>query len=370
MSNHIDGLGGAERVSHAIADGLTRRGYDVTLNGIRPAADERVDLTDLAYPTGFMSQRPENSRNESPLPDHVRDKMREEAVANLERTLRRYRDGVFICTQLFVMEHVADIGIERQLNAGTRIIGQYHSSYDAAILTHDYKRISRLYRQIDKFLLLTAEDARNFRRKNFNNTGYVLNPLSTPRLGEGHAPEWEKENVVVAVARQDTNKQMDHLLRAWSTIRKDHPGWRLELHGDGPEHRTLLDMVKDLGIEQSVSVPGMTRDVPAVLDRAKISVLCSRFEGLPMVLAESQAHGVVPVAYDCSPGVRELIDHDETGLLVTPQDERELAASLSALMTDESRRREMSTRARRSVRRLDEQLIIDEWEDHIQRVMR
>lgn len=370
MSNHIDGLGGAERVSHAIAAGLSQRGYDVALRGIRPAADERIDLAGVPYSVGFMSERAENPRDMSPLDEGVRRQMRAEAVANLERLLPRYRNGVFICTQLYVMEHVAEIGIEKQLNAGTRIIGQYHSSYDAAILTGDYTRISRLYRQIDKFLLLTAEDSHNFRRKNFNNTGFMLNPLSmTPQLSRGLADD-AKEDLVVAVARQDANKQMDHAVRAWSMICRQHPGWRLELHGDGPEHDSLRGLVDLLGIGDSVSLMGLTRDVPAVLDRAKISILCSRYEGLPMVVAESQAHGVVPVSYDCSPGVRELINDQETGLLITPQDEQALAAGLSALMTEGARRRAMGAAARESVQRLEASRIMDGWEDQIQRVMR
>lgn len=371
MSNHIDGLGGAERVAHAIAAGLTMRGYDVALRGIRPAADERLDLTALPYPVGFMSDRPERPRNESPYSDPVRGEMRREAVQNLATVLDRYREGVFICTQLFVMEHVADLGIEKQLDAGTRIIGQYHSSYDAAILTQDYARISKLYRQIDKFLLLTAEDARSFRRSNFNNTGHILNPLDLPsamKLEAGDARG--AENLVVAVARQDENKQLDHALRAWALVCHDHPDWRLELHGDGPEHAALLALVAQLGIQESVTLPGMTSDIPAVLDRAKISLLCSRYEGLPMVIAESQAHGVVPVSYDCSPGVRELIHTGQTGLLVTPQDERGLAGAIRSLISDEARRRTMATAARKSVQRLDANRVIDEWEDLIQRVMR
>lgn len=370
MSNHIDGLGGAERVSHTIAAGLTDRGYSVGLWGVRPAADERLDLADLPYGVGFLSERPENPRHLPPLQDDVRARMRAEAVARLGTLLRDYRHGVLICTQLFVMEHVAELGIEKQLDAGTRIIGQYHSSYDAAVLTGDYRRISRLYRQIDKFLLLTAEDARNFRRKNFNNTGSISNPLSsTPPLSHDGAGQ-DKENLVVAVARQDENKQMDHALRAWAQVTQHHPGWRLELHGDGPEHAALLDLVQHLGIADSVSLAGMTRDISAVLARAKISILCSRYEGLPMVIAESQAHGVVPVSYDCSPGVRELIQDDETGVLITPQDVTGLAVAISDLMKDDARRRTMSGAARKSVQRLSTGRIMDGWEEQIRRVMR
>ena len=36
LANHIDGLGGVERVANGLAAGLAGRGYDVALRGIRP----------------------------------------------------------------------------------------------------------------------------------------------------------------------------------------------------------------------------------------------------------------------------------------------------------------------------------------------
>jgi glycosyltransferase involved in cell wall biosynthesis len=365
MANHIDGLGGAERVSHLIANGLSTRGYDVALMGIRPAADERVDLSDLPYSTGFLSARPERPRGTAPWPDDVRGRMRAEAVTAMAGLLEGYRDGLFVCTQLFVAEHAAELGIEQLLDSGTRIIGQYHSSFEAAQLTGDFDRISRLYRQIDRFLLLSEEDAAAFRRKNFNNTGFVHNAV--PFFPDDVSGQRDK--VVVAVARQDENKQLDHALHAWSMIASKHPGWRLELYGDGPERAALLSLADQLGITDSVHFMGVVDDVESVLLRSSVALLCSRYEGLPMVLAEAIACGVPAVTYNSSAGIREIIRDGENGLVVSPSDIQGLADGLARLMSDDELRARYSRAARDHASGFAAEAVMDRWEEIIARTM-
>jgi len=366
MANHIDGLGGAERVAHSLAAGLAGRGYDVALRGIRPTAEHRMAMDQTAYSTGFMSPRAERPAYEKPWPAAVRRAMRQEAVSNLGRTLEEYRDGIFVCMQVFVMEHVAEVGIDDVISAGTRTIGQYHSSYEAAHTTSDFDRISKVYRKIDKFLLLTPEDAEAFRRHNFNNTGWMPNPLSM-YPDDVDAP---RQDNLVAVARYDELKQLDHALQAWSQVAPDFPGWRFELYGEGPARSKLQETIDSLGIAGSARLMGVTDDVEGVLLRSKLSILCSRFEGLPMTLAESMACGVPAVTYDCSPGVRAIVTDGETGRVVSQNHVAGLAASLHELMSDEPRRQAMGVAARRSASRFAVDTVMDRWEETISRVLR
>lgn len=366
MANHIDGLGGAERVAHGLASGLTSRGYDVALRGIRPTADHRMEMGSTAYSTGFMSDRPERPAGEEPWPAAVRQQMRREAVDGLEKTLLEYREGIFVCMQVFVMEHAAEIGLDEILDSGTRIVGQYHSSYSAARASTDFRRLSATYRQLDKFLLLTDDDARAFQEHNFNNTGVMPNPLSLP---PAHA-ETPREDLVVAIARYDEIKQLDQALQAWAMLAPELPGWRFELYGEGPERSSLQRTIEELGIADSAFLMGVTEDVEEVLLRARATVLSSRFEGLPMVLAEALACGVPSVAYDCAPGVRAIVTDGVTGHLVAQNHIRGLADGLRVLIQDSDQWLSMSRAARASASRFAVDTVMDRWEDLIARVMR
>jgi glycosyltransferase involved in cell wall biosynthesis len=366
MANHIDGLGGAERVAHGLAAGLAGRGYDVALRGIRPTAEHRMAMDGTSYSTGFMSQRAERPPHEKPHAAPIRKAMRQEALTQLERTLADYRDGIFICMQVFVMEHVAQVGLDAVINAGTVTVGQYHSSYEAAHTTSDFDRISKVYRKIDKFLLLTPEDAEAFRRHNFNNTGWMPNPLSM----YPDSIETPREKRLVAIARYDEVKQLDHALRAWSQVTREFPDWKFELYGEGPARSMLQETIDSLGIGASTRLRGVTDDVEGVLLGSSLSVLCSRFEGLPMVLAESMACGVPAVTYDCSPGVRAIVTDGETGRIVSHNHVSGLASALRELMSDDPRREAMGRAARASAARFSVDTVMDRWEDTFSRLLR
>jgi len=366
MANHIDGLGGAERVAHGVAAGLAGRGYEVALRGIRPTAEHRMSMDDTSYSTGFMSPRAERPPHEKPHTPVVRRAMRQEALATLERTLGEYRHGIFVCMQVFVMEHVAQLGIDAVIDTGIGTIGQYHSSYEAAHTTSDFDRITNVYRKIDKFLLLTPEDAEAFRRQNFNNTGWIPNPLSMyPEQVETARPKR-----LVAIARYDELKQLDHALRAWSQVCQAFPDWRFDLYGDGPARSALQETIDGLGIGGSTRLCGVTDDVEGVLLGSSLSILCSRFEGLPMVLAESMACGVPAVTYDCSPGVRAIVTDGETGRIVAQNHIVGLAGALRELMSDETKRSAMAQAARVSALRFSVDTVMDRWEDTFRRLRR
>ncbi|NNM46396.1 glycosyltransferase [Knoellia koreensis] len=367
LANHIDGLGGVERVAHGLAAGLSGRGYDVALRGIRPTSGPSAQMTMTGYTTGFMSDRTERPEGERPHPAVVRRAMRREALDNLRTTLADYRDGVVICMQVYSMEHLVELGLDDLLDSGTRIIGQYHWSYQGARSNTDFDRLSRTYRRIDKFLLLTQADADNFTRHNFNNAGAMPNPLWLKAQAAEDIPRSKR---LVALSRYDAVKQLDHALRAWARVAPDFPDWSFELYGDGPMRAELAALIDDLGISDSARLMGPTNDVEGVLRSSRLSVLSSQFEGLPMVLAESLACGVPAVAYDCAPGVSEIITDGVDGFVVPQNHIPGLASALRTLMADEELTARMGAAGHVSARRYDREHVMDRWEDLIARVQR
>lgn len=377
MSNHIDGIGGVERVVQMVANGLTERGYDVALYGLTPVEGPSLPLDGVKCEHGFMSERTNVSttrrrfvpelldRNYQRLSEQ-RKAVRSEVVENLSTTLERFRDGVFICSQLFVMEHVHELGIEDVMRSGVRLIGQYHNSFDMAMAGSEYRRAWRVYRDLDRFLLLTKRDQELFRKRGFNNTETMANPLS---FYPESVPE-DREKLVVALARYDNQKSLDHALRAWAQIAPRHPGWRFELYGTGPLEGQLQELIASLGIDNSARLMGSTSEPQAVLNRAAVHVLSSQHEGLPMVLGEAMACGVPSVAYNCAPGISEMVTHESDGIIVPRGAIGSLAEGLSRLMGDEALRRSMSRAGRESARRQDSGKILDQWEDLIEGTMR
>jgi glycosyltransferase involved in cell wall biosynthesis len=152
----------------------------------------------------------------------------------------------------------------------------------------------------------------------------------------------------VFVGRHVPVKGLDVLLESWVRVSLQSPDAHLTLAGDGPERERLMTLSRQLGIENSVSFPGLVQDVPALLSSHNLYVQASHQEGLPNAVLEAMANGLPTVATQIS-GHEDVIAHSETGLLVPPNHADELAAAISHLAENPNLRQEMGATARRFV---------------------
>lgn len=91
---------------------------------------------------------------------------------------------------------------------------------------------------------------------------------------------------------------------------------------------------------------GRRDDMADVMAQADIVCLPTTYgEGVPKVLIEAAAAGRAIVATDV-PGCREIVRHEENGLLVPPRDISALAAAMERLIADPALRARMGARGR------------------------
>jgi glycosyltransferase involved in cell wall biosynthesis len=131
-------------------------------------------------------------------------------------------------------------------------------------------------------------------------------------------------------------KGLDVLLRAWAA-RRTSPAERgtLVLAGEGPERSALERLVKELGIGDSVVLPGTIARVGTFYRMLDLFVLSSVSEGLPMALLEAMAAGL-PIVATRVGGMPAALDEGSAGVLVEPSDAEGLARGLDALLGGES----------------------------------
>lgn len=169
--------------------------------------------------------------------------------------------------------------------------------------------------------------------------------------------------LVVYTGRLQAAKGLFELIRAWPPVVARWPTARLWLIGEGPDREELFETVLDLQLRESVRLPGAFDEVGEVLQAADLFVLPSYEEGMSMSLLEAMAAGVPVVATDI-PGNRQLLTHEQHGLLVPPRDPRALTQAitrqlqqtvLSAAYAEAARRRVASDFSlQRTVERHDE----------------
>jgi glycosyltransferase involved in cell wall biosynthesis len=128
-------------------------------------------------------------------------------------------------------------------------------------------------------------------------------------------------------------KRPDLGLHAFAHLRKELPGARMVLAGDGPMRPALEALCRDLRLRDSVEFLGYRADLPEVLAKCHVCWHVSRSEGFGLAVAEAMANGLPVVGMDV-PGVRDLLGEGNAGLLVPDCDPVALADRTACLLRD------------------------------------
>jgi len=158
---------------------------------------------------------------------------------------------------------------------------------------------------------------------------------------------------ILCLGRLAVQKGFDVALTAFASITDHFPSARLILAGDGPERSALEHRVADLGLANVVDFLGWVspHDVLPLINTATMVVIPSRWEGLPSVVLQA-AMMARPVVATRVSGLSEVVVHQNTGLLVEPEDSQALAEAIVLLLDQSETAVRMGLAARRRVQEL------------------
>lgn len=168
-------------------------------------------------------------------------------------------------------------------------------------------------------------------------------------------------NLVVMFTRLESQKQLSHAVRVMEQVVRELPEARLEIYGRGPDRDSLLELIDRLGLAESVRLCGYTTDPDAILQRASLSLLTSRYEGLPLVLAECMANGCPLISYDVTYGPSDMITSGVNGILVEPGNVTAMAESVIRALRDEPLRTAMAERGLSTIDSYTGELLVARW---------
>ncbi len=133
--------------------------------------------------------------------------------------------------------------------------------------------------------------------------------------------------VIVSVGRLAAQKDYPTLIRAFNIVRNAR-ACRLLILGEGKERPAIEELIRDLGLQNDVDLPGFVKNPLAFIRKADLFALSSAYEGFGNVIAEALALGIPVVATDCPHGPSEILDSDQYGKLVGVGDVDAFAAAI------------------------------------------
>jgi glycosyltransferase involved in cell wall biosynthesis len=143
----------------------------------------------------------------------------------------------------------------------------------------------------------------------------------------------EKDRVIAGVFRLSEEKQPLVFLEVARQILRAFDDVCFVVAGIGPMEEEMRTFITTHGLESRVRLIGRRSDVQTLFSLATLSLLCSRQEGTPNVLLESQWLGC-PVVATKAGGVVDAVSHNKTGLLVDVGDVRGIVNATIRLLSD------------------------------------
>jgi glycosyltransferase involved in cell wall biosynthesis len=132
----------------------------------------------------------------------------------------------------------------------------------------------------------------------------------------------------------------------------------------------LQKRIEELTLSPRVSLLGERDDIADLLNIFDIYAMSSLWEGVGRALTEAMYWGLPIVATPVN-GVKELIAHEETGLLVPPRNPTALAAAIDRLASDRDLGKRLGDSARQKAQELmDGQRMIVALEELYQNLKR
>ncbi len=140
--------------------------------------------------------------------------------------------------------------------------------------------------------------------------------------------------VFISVARFDTQKDHETLIKAFSLIKDLN--WELILVGSGPTKKKSIEFSKVSGINSKIVFMGRSDNVASLLEKADIFILSSLWEGFPRSILEAMRASMPVIATDVG-GVKESVINNVNGFTFKRKQYLELAYHLKFFINNQEK---------------------------------
>ena len=346
FSGDITRSGGTERVSVQLANALKADGvYDICF----------VSLTEQSE-SPFYSIDPEIKRYRlgerwiNPGLGYI------PLIGKLRRFIKEQKIDVIIDIDIVldVLSIPATSGLK------TKVVSWEHFNCEFEQSVPYRKLISKLTaRSADHIVTLTKEDKNNYRNILGRKTDITaIYNMPTKMQRNESVP---RENVIVTAGRLTYQKGTEYLAKVAVSVLKKHSNWKWLVLGDGEERQILEQAISENALQNQLILEGTVDNVEAYLQKAKLFVLTTRYEGFGMCLVEALQMKVPCISFDVKVGPSKIISNRQNGILIPPFDYEKMVQEIGYLIENPDVLERMSENTFLGLERFSEKHIIENW---------
>lgn len=199
----------------------------------------------------------------------------------------------------------------------------------------------------------------------------ILNSIDTASFPKWRVSEANR-GVVGTMAEFREKKNLPLLIQSYAEV---SAGLRRKLllvggFADEVTKTESENIIRRNGLAPEALLTGFVGDVEIaqLLLAMRVFVVCSNHDGLPNALLEAAAAGV-PIVSTNVGGMRDILNHGESALLVPPNDKERLVAALESVLKDDGLAAQLSEGALRVARDLTPDREKQAWLELYERVL-
>lgn len=353
FSGDITRSGGTERVSVQLANELAKeKEYEICFLSLVEQADKPFYEITNDIKRYFLGTHWIN-----PGPGYL------PLIEKLKRFLKAQEIDIII--DIDIVLDVLSIPAAKRLK--TKVISWEHFNceFEQSVLYR--KWISRLSaKKADYIVTLTEQDKQSYGKilKRTSDIEAIYNLVAPMKPDK----KIKRENWIVTAGRLTYQKGIDYLAEVAKEVLRQNKDWKWFVLGDGEEREKLETVIQENGLEEQLFLKGRVENVEWYLNRARLFVLTSRYEGLGMCLIEAMQMKVPCVSFDIKIGPSEIIQDNKNGILVSPFNNKKMIEEINQLLCDENKLQEMSENTRIYFERFKTETIIEKWKNVFEKV--
>lgn len=247
---------------------------------------------------------------------------------------------------------------------GKRVVISERNDPAIQRLNHPYELLRPYIYKHASVVTANTNGALNYMKKYVpgNKLVYVPNPLDISVSNNGYRAINKTKSYVLCVGRLHHQKAYDVLLKAFKEVSVKLDNWYLIILGKGELKSELHQMAEDLGLSNRIEWKGQVSNPQKYYEMADIYTLPSRHEGMSNSLLEAMSFGLPVIVSDACHGSLDIVQHNETGVVVPVEDHMALASAILRLANNESLRKSLGEAAEKTVTRFSIPNVLKTWE--------
>lgn len=341
VDNNLHFNGGGERVLCHMANWYASKNYDITILSIGAKQSNSTFPLNRNVKIEYLNVNPTRV-----IGNIV-------TIFKLAKFLRRRQYDFILGIGTNVNVY---LGCVAKLFTQNKYIGCEHNSFDCVPSMWQFlRKIS--YSMLDAVVILTKSDLDKVVR--LNKSTFVIPNSILPNDSSSDLAARK----FLAIGRLSYQKAFERMVDIYSDFHKIVPDWRLDIVGDGPDLSKLEKMIAERNLNDWIRIHSFTQDITKFYQDSSVYLMTSRFEGLPMVLLESQSYGMPIISYDCDTGPRDIISNGENGFLIEVDDKNSFVNAMVILAKDSNLRYKMGYNSKKNIEKFYPENIFVMWDN-------